>query len=222
MDYKKLQEKIDAIWKDEPIAEQLDEIAVLPGILATGARAIAKGVDGGMKPEPVDGPATMQMPEPTPAKPKVNPSQFQNTGKNSPSARYPERYKYKPRGPAGKSPGDAGKSSNMEGDAGSYGQDFFRSVLDQNDVPEADAQEATVSEATQGPGVDAVMELIDMGISKEDLFDQMMRDHSDDELMSFADDYRRTNDLLGDEEGDDSIDIDPDQDDSNVFQQSNY
>ena len=106
-----------------------------------------------------------------------------------------------------------------------YGQDFFRSVLDeldQNDVPEADAQEATVSEATQGPGVDAVMELIDMGISKEDLFDQMMRDHSDDELMSFADDYRRTNDLLGDEEGDDSIDIDPDQDDSNVFQQSNY
>jgi hypothetical protein len=61
-----------------------------------------------------------------------------------------------------------------------------------------------------------------MGVSKEDLFDQMMRDHSDDELMSFADDYRRTNDLLGDEEGDDSIDIDPDQDDSNVFQQSNY
>ena len=81
---------------------------------------------------------------------------------------------------------------------------------------------STVSEATQGPGVDAVMELIDMGISKEDLFDQMMRDHSDDELMSFADDYRRTNDLLGDEEGDDSIDIDPDQDASNVFQQSTY
>jgi hypothetical protein len=54
---------------------------------------------------------------------------------------------------------------------------------------------AKVSEATQGPGVDAVMELIDMGVSKEDLFDQMMRDHSDDELLSFADDYRRMNDI---------------------------
>ena len=57
--------------------------------------------------------------------------------------------------------------------------------------------QATVSEATQGPGVDAVMELIDMGVSKEDLFDQMMRDHSDDELLSFADDYRRMNDFPG-------------------------
>lgn len=56
-------------------------------------------------------------------------------------------------------------------------------------------EQATVSEATQGPGVDAVMELIDMGVSKEDLFDQMMRDHSDDELLSFADDYRRMNDI---------------------------
>jgi len=56
---------------------------------------------------------------------------------------------------------------------------------------------STVSEATQGPGVDAVMELIDMGVSKEDLFDQMMRDHSDDELLSFADDYRRMNDFPG-------------------------
>ena len=58
-------------------------------------------------------------------------------------------------------------------------------------------KQATVSEATQGPGVDAVMELIDMGVSKEDLFDQMMRDHSDDELLSFADDYRRMNDFPG-------------------------
>jgi hypothetical protein len=58
-------------------------------------------------------------------------------------------------------------------------------------------EQATVSEATQGPGVDAVMELIDMGVSKEDLFDQMMRDHSDDELLSFADDYRRMNDIQG-------------------------
>ena len=41
------------------------------------------------------------------------------------------------------------------------------------------------------------MELIDMGVSKEDLFDQMMRDHSDDELLSFADDYRRMNDFPG-------------------------
>ena len=87
-----------------------------------------------------------------------------------------------------------------------------------NDVP---VEEAAVDEAVKGPGVDAINDLLDMGVSKEDLFDQMMRDHSDDELMSFADDYRRTNDLLGNE-GDDSIDIDPDQDDSNVFQQSNY
>ena len=56
-------------------------------------------------------------------------------------------------------------------------------------------EQATVSEATQGPGVDAVMELLDMGVSKEDLFDQMMRDYSDDELLSFADDYRRMNDI---------------------------
>ena len=42
----------------------------------------------------------------------------------------------------------------------------------------------------------------------------MMRDHSDDELMSFADDYRRMNDM--------GSDIDPDDDNSNVFQQSNY
>ena len=58
-------------------------------------------------------------------------------------------------------------------------------------------EQATVAEATQGPGVDAVMELIDMGVSKEDLFDQMMRDHSDDELLAFADDYRRMNDFPG-------------------------
>ena len=56
-------------------------------------------------------------------------------------------------------------------------------------------KEEAIDEATQGPGVDAVMELIDMGVSKEDLFDQMMRDHSDDELLSFADDYRRMNDI---------------------------
>ena len=80
----------------------------------------------------------------------------------------------------------------------SYGQDFFRSVLDELDQNDAtEAEEATVSEATQGPGVDAVMELIDMGVSKEDLFDQMMRDHSDDELLAFADDYRRMNDFPG-------------------------
>ena len=78
----------------------------------------------------------------------------------------------------------------------SYGQDFFRSVLDELDQNDAPGQ-ATVSEATQGPGVDAVMELIDMGVSKEDLFDQMMRDHSDDELLAFADDYRRMNDFPG-------------------------
>jgi hypothetical protein len=58
-------------------------------------------------------------------------------------------------------------------------------------------EQATVAEATQGPGVDAVMELIDMGVSKEDLFDQMMRDYSDDELLAFADDYRRMNDFPG-------------------------
>ena len=62
-------------------------------------------------------------------------------------------------------------------------------------VNDAPVEETEVAEATQGPGVDAVMELIDMGVSKEDLFDQMMRDHSDDELLSFADDYRRMNDI---------------------------
>jgi hypothetical protein len=64
-------------------------------------------------------------------------------------------------------------------------------------VNDAPVEETEVDEATQGPGVDAVMELIDMGVSKEDLFDQMMRDHSDDELLSFADDYRRMNDIQG-------------------------
>ena len=64
-------------------------------------------------------------------------------------------------------------------------------------VNDAPVEETEVAEATQGPGVDAVMELIDMGVSKEDLFDQMMRDHSDDELLSFADDYRRMNDIQG-------------------------
>jgi len=62
-------------------------------------------------------------------------------------------------------------------------------------VNDAPVEETEVAEATQGPGVDAVMELIDMGVSKEDLFDQMMRDHSDDELLSFAQDFRRMNDI---------------------------
>ena len=75
-------------------------------------------------------------------------------------------------------------------------------------------EETEVAEAVKGPGVDAINDLLDMGVSKEDLFDQMMRDHSDDELMSFADDYRRMNDM--------GSDIDPDDDNSNVFQQSNY
>jgi len=86
-----------------------------------------------------------------------------------------------------------------------------------NDVP---VEEAAVDEAVKGPGVDAINDLLDMGVSKEDLFDQMMRDHSDDELMSFADDYRRMNDFPGME--DMGSDIDPDDDNSNVFQQSNY
>ena len=64
-----------------------------------------------------------------------------------------------------------------------------------NEPPVEEADETEVAEATQGPGVDAVMELLDMGVSKEDLFDQMMRDYSDDELLSFADDYRRMNDI---------------------------
>jgi hypothetical protein len=80
-----------------------------------------------------------------------------------------------------------------------------------NDVP---VEEAAVDEAVKGPGVDAINDLLDMGVSKEDLFDQMMRDHSDDELMSFAEDYRRMNDM--------GSDIDTDDDNSNVFQQSNY
>ena len=63
-----------------------------------------------------------------------------------------------------------------------------------NDAP---VEEAAVDEAVKGPGVDAINDLLDMGVSKEDLFDQMMRDHSDDELMSFADDYRRMNDFPG-------------------------
>ena len=75
-------------------------------------------------------------------------------------------------------------------------------------------EETEVAEAVKGPGVDAINDLLDMGVSKEDLFDQMMRDHSDDELMSFAQDYRRMNDM--------GSDIDPDDDNSNVFQQSNY
>ena len=80
-----------------------------------------------------------------------------------------------------------------------------------NDAP---VEEAAVDEAVKGPGVDAINDLLDMGVSKEDLFDQMMRDHSDDELMSFAQDYRRMNDM--------GSDIDTDDDNSNVFQQSNY
>jgi hypothetical protein len=79
---------------------------------------------------------------------------------------------------------------------------------------ESTVEETEVDEAVKGPGVDAINDLLDMGVSKEDLFDQMMRDHSDDELMSFADDYRRMNDM--------GSDIDPDDDNSNVFQQSNY
>ena len=83
-----------------------------------------------------------------------------------------------------------------------------------NDAPVEEADETEVAEAVKGPGVDAIHELLDMGVSKEDLFDQMMRDHSDDELMSFAQDYRRDYDMASD--------IDPDDDNSNVFQQSNY
>jgi hypothetical protein len=79
---------------------------------------------------------------------------------------------------------------------------------------ESTVEETEVAEAVKGPGVDAINDLLDMGVSKEDLFDQMMRDHSDDELMSFAQDYRRMNDM--------GSDIDPDDDNSNVFQQSNY
>jgi len=71
-----------------------------------------------------------------------------------------------------------------------------------NDAPVEEADETEVAEAVKGPGVDAVNDLLDMGVSKEDLFDQMMRDHSDDELMSFAQDYRRMNDM--------GSDIDPD------------
>ena len=89
-----------------------------------------------------------------------------------------------------------------------------------NDAPVEEADETEVAEAVKGPGVDAINDLLDMGVSKEDLFDQMMRDHSDDELMSFADDYRRMNDFPGME--DMGSDIDPDDDNSNVFQQSNY
>ena len=81
-------------------------------------------------------------------------------------------------------------------------------------VNDAPVEETEVAEAVKGPGVDAINDLLDMGVSKEDLFDQMMRDHSDDELMSFAQDYRRMNDM--------GSDIDPDDDNSNVFQQSNY
>ena len=83
-----------------------------------------------------------------------------------------------------------------------------------NDAPVEEADETEVAEAVKGPGVDAINDLLDMGVSKEDLFDQMMRDHSDDELMSFAQDYRRDYDMASD--------IDPDDDNSNVFQQSNY
>ena len=79
---------------------------------------------------------------------------------------------------------------------------------------ESTVEETEVAEAVKGPGVDAINDLLDMGVSKEDLFDQMMRDHSDDELMSFAQDYRRDYDMASD--------IDPDDDNSNVFQQSNY
>ena len=64
-----------------------------------------------------------------------------------------------------------------------------------NEPPVEEADETEVAEAVKGPGVDAINDLLDMGVSKEDLFDQMMRDHSDDELMSFADDYRRMNDI---------------------------
>ena len=85
---------------------------------------------------------------------------------------------------------------------------------------ESTVEETEVAEAVKGPGVDAINDLLDMGVSKEDLFDQMMRDHSDDELMSFAEDYRRMNDFPGME--DMGSDIDPDDDNSNVFQQSNY
>jgi len=64
-----------------------------------------------------------------------------------------------------------------------------------NEPPVEEADETEVAEAVKGPGVDAINDLLDMGVSKEDLFDQMMRDHSDDELLSFADDYRRMNDI---------------------------
>jgi len=64
-----------------------------------------------------------------------------------------------------------------------------------NEPPVEEADETEVAEAVKGPGVDAIHELLDMGVSKEDLFDQMMRDHSDDELLSFAQDFRRMNDI---------------------------
>ena len=64
-----------------------------------------------------------------------------------------------------------------------------------NDAPVEEADETEVAEAVKGPGVDAIHELLDMGVSKEVLFDQMMRDHSDDELLSFAQDFRRMNDI---------------------------
>ena len=99
----------------------------------------------------------------------------------------------------------------------------LESIWNEDSLISADPQpveEEAVDEAVKGPGVDAINDLLDMGVSKEDLFDQMMRDHSDDELMSFADDYRRMNDFPGME--DMGSDIDPDDDNSNVFQQSNY
>ena len=93
----------------------------------------------------------------------------------------------------------------------------LESIWNEDSLISADPQpveEEAVDEAVKGPGVDAINDLLDMGVSKEDLFDQMMRDHSDDELMSFAEDYRRMNDM--------GSDIGTDDDNSNVFQQSNY
>jgi hypothetical protein len=72
----------------------------------------------------------------------------------------------------------------------------LESIWNEDSLISADPQpveEEAVEEAVAGPGVDAVNDLLDMGVSKEDLFDQMMRDHDDNDLLSFAEDYRRVN-----------------------------
>ena len=216
MDYKKLQEKIDAIWKNESIEE-----AQSPAQKA----AFQKMLDDkkGDKPEAVEVEVDETV-ETTTTPERYGQDFFRSVldelDQNDAPGQAPAGTADQPgsMGPRDVGPRDANK---LPPDQKKRRRSRISQDLAKLRAEKAKEEQATVSEATQGPGVDAVMELIDMGVSKEDLFDQMMRDHSDDELMSFADDYRRTNDLLGNE-GDDSIDIDPDQDDSNVFQQSNY